>query len=213
MSSPATHGGPHAESRLQACAPARARCAGRRASRVGLGSASGLGVGLTVALAVHLHYKNQIAAQLEPVPVAAQAPASANGHGRAPWWPAKADPRPAGLRLLRHAAEAGSGRGQKSDVAVSEGHAVGCRPGDVVLQAGSFKQATEAEKMVAQLALAGVESKVQRASVQDETWYRVRIGPIATVAGVERDAHQIGRSGDFHNAGDAGGRRAPALIR
>ena len=53
--------------------------------------------------------------------------------------------------------------------------------GAVVLQAGSFKQATEAEKMVAQLAMAGVDSKVQRASVQDETWYRVRIGPIATV--------------------------------
>ena len=53
--------------------------------------------------------------------------------------------------------------------------------GAVVLQAGSFKQATEAEKMVAQLALAGVQSKIQRASVQDETWYRVRIGPIATV--------------------------------
>jgi cell division protein FtsN len=53
--------------------------------------------------------------------------------------------------------------------------------GDVVLQAGSFKQATEAEKMLAQLALVGITAKIQRASVDDETWFRVRIGPIATV--------------------------------
>jgi cell division protein FtsN len=52
--------------------------------------------------------------------------------------------------------------------------------GDVILQAGSFKLSTEAEKMVAQLALVGVDGKIQRASVDDETWYRVRIGPIST---------------------------------
>jgi cell division protein FtsN len=51
----------------------------------------------------------------------------------------------------------------------------------VVLQAGSFKQTSEAEKMQAQLALVGITAKIQRASVDDETWYRVRIGPIATV--------------------------------
>ena len=53
--------------------------------------------------------------------------------------------------------------------------------GDAILQAGSFKQATEAEKLQAQLALLGISSKIQRASVDDETWYRVRIGPIETV--------------------------------
>jgi cell division protein FtsN len=35
--------------------------------------------------------------------------------------------------------------------------------------------------MQAQLALLGISSRIQRASVDDETWYRVRIGPIATV--------------------------------
>lgn len=52
--------------------------------------------------------------------------------------------------------------------------------GDVVLQAGSFKQPTEAERMIADLALLGIQARVQRASVDDETWYRVRIGPIST---------------------------------
>ena len=59
--------------------------------------------------------------------------------------------------------------------------AIGLPTGGAVLQAGSFKQSTEAEKMQAQLALVGISAKIQRASVDDETWYRVRIGPIATV--------------------------------
>ena len=53
--------------------------------------------------------------------------------------------------------------------------------GDVTLQAGSFKQPDEAEKLQARLTLYGIDSKVQRFSLDDETWFRVRIGPIATV--------------------------------
>lgn len=52
--------------------------------------------------------------------------------------------------------------------------------GNVVLQAGSFKQSSEAERMIADLALLGIQARMQRASVDDETWYRVRIGPIGT---------------------------------
>lgn len=144
---------------------------------VGLGI--GLGLGLTVALAVHLHYKNQIAAGLEPIPVAAQAPASATATDE-PELPSAGGSAPQDFDFYDMLPK------QEVDVpnskrALEDGHADRLPTGDVVLQAGSFKQATEAEKMVAQLALAGVESKVQRASVQDETWYRVRIGPIATV--------------------------------
>jgi cell division septation protein DedD len=144
---------------------------------VGLGI--GLGLGLTVALAVHLHYQNQIAGNLEPVPVAAQAPASATATDE-PELPSAGGSAPQNFEFYDMLPK------QEVDVPSSrrpleEGHADRLPTGDVVLQAGSFKQATEAEKMVAQLALAGVESKVQRASVQDETWYRVRIGPIATV--------------------------------
>jgi cell division protein FtsN len=49
------------------------------------------------------------------------------------------------------------------------------------LQAGSFKQQAEAEKLVAKLALNGIAAKIQRFPMDDETWYRVRIGPITTV--------------------------------
>jgi cell division protein FtsN len=35
--------------------------------------------------------------------------------------------------------------------------------------------------MYAQLALLGISARIQRASVDDETWYRVRIGPVQSV--------------------------------
>jgi len=56
----------------------------------------------------------------------------------------------------------------------------GLPKGDIMLQAGSFKQQAEAEKLIATLALNGIEAKIQRFPMEDETWYRVRIGPIAT---------------------------------
>jgi cell division protein FtsN len=56
------------------------------------------------------------------------------------------------------------------------------RPGgELTLQAGAFKQLAEAERLQARLAQYGVDAKIQRFSLDDETWYRVRIGPIATV--------------------------------
>ena len=52
------------------------------------------------------------------------------------------------------------------------------RPGTYVLQAGSYRGFADADRIRAQLALAGVESKVQTVTVDTDTWYRVRIGPI-----------------------------------
>jgi cell division protein FtsN len=51
-------------------------------------------------------------------------------------------------------------------------------PGTYVLQAGSFGNADDAERQRANLALLGVESRVQRVSIDDRTFHRVRIGPI-----------------------------------
>jgi cell division protein FtsN len=57
--------------------------------------------------------------------------------------------------------------------------------GEVVLQAGSFKSADQAEKLRGRLAIYGVEARIQRFALEDETWYRVRIGPVATVEELE----------------------------
>ena len=46
-----------------------------------------------------------------------------------------------------------------------------------ILQAGSFRNSTDAEQMKAQLALLGSMATVQVVTVNGETWHRVRIGP------------------------------------
>lgn len=53
------------------------------------------------------------------------------------------------------------------------------RRGTYVLQAGSYKNFADADRIRAQLALQGVESKVQKVSVDTDTWHRIRIGPIS----------------------------------
>jgi cell division protein FtsN len=50
-----------------------------------------------------------------------------------------------------------------------------------ILQAGSFSNETDAEKLKAKLALLGVESGIQAATIPDKgIWYRVRLGPYKT---------------------------------
>lgn len=52
-------------------------------------------------------------------------------------------------------------------------------PGSYILQAGSFRQYAEADRMKASLALLGVQARIQTVQVNDDTWHRVRIGPYA----------------------------------
>ena len=52
------------------------------------------------------------------------------------------------------------------------------KQGAYVLQVGSYKDFKEADRVRAQLALQGIESRVQRVSVDADTWHRVRVGPI-----------------------------------
>jgi len=50
-----------------------------------------------------------------------------------------------------------------------------------LLQAGSFQNADDAEKLKAKLALLGVEANVQSANIPEKgVWYRVRLGPYKT---------------------------------
>ncbi len=53
------------------------------------------------------------------------------------------------------------------------------KPGSYILQAGSFRQFAEADRMKASLALLGVQARIQTVQVNDDTWHRVRIGPYA----------------------------------
>ncbi len=52
------------------------------------------------------------------------------------------------------------------------------RPGVYVLQAGSYRNEADADRVRAQLAMQGIDAKVQRVAVDSDVWHRVRIGPI-----------------------------------
>ena len=48
---------------------------------------------------------------------------------------------------------------------------------EIILQVGSFQSAAEADSLKAQLAFLGLEANVKSAVVNDDTWYRVMLGP------------------------------------
>ncbi len=62
-------------------------------------------------------------------------------------------------------------------------------PGRYVLQAGSFRELADADRMQATLALLGIESRVQRVAIDDDIYHRVRVGPTEDLA----DLNQIRR--------------------
>ncbi len=51
-------------------------------------------------------------------------------------------------------------------------------PGAYVLQAGSFRQIADADSRQASLALLGIESRIQRVTIDDDVYHRVRVGPM-----------------------------------
>jgi cell division protein FtsN len=65
------------------------------------------------------------------------------------------------------------------------------RPGVYVLQAGSYRNEVDAERVRKQLALQGVEAKVQRVAVDADVWHRVRIGPISNLDELNRVRKQL----------------------
>jgi cell division protein FtsN len=65
------------------------------------------------------------------------------------------------------------------------------RPGVYVLQAGSYRNQSDAERVQKQLALQGVSAKVQRVAVDADVWHRVRIGPITNLDELNRVRKQL----------------------
>jgi cell division septation protein DedD len=65
------------------------------------------------------------------------------------------------------------------------------RPGVYVLQAGSYRNESDAERVRSQLALQGVAAKVQRVAVDADVWHRVRIGPITDLAELNKVRKQL----------------------
>ena len=65
------------------------------------------------------------------------------------------------------------------------------RPGVYVLQAGSYRNEADADRVAKQLSLSGIDAKVQRVAVDADVWHRVRVGPISDLAALNRVRKQL----------------------
>jgi cell division protein FtsN len=65
------------------------------------------------------------------------------------------------------------------------------RPGVYVLQAGSYRNEADADRVQKELALQGVQAKVQRVAVDADVWHRVRIGPISNLDELNKVRRQL----------------------
>jgi cell division protein FtsN len=73
------------------------------------------------------------------------------------------------------------------DAAVPSGPGSGPvdKPGAYILQAGSFRNHADADRVRALIAMQGVESKIQKVTIDRDTWHRVRVGPMTNLKQLE----------------------------
>lgn len=64
-----------------------------------------------------------------------------------------------------------------------------------LMQAGSFRNFKEADKLKAHLALLGIESRIEKATVGDVIWNRVRMGPFKSPSNVAKIKKQLKENG------------------
>jgi len=67
--------------------------------------------------------------------------------------------------------------------------------GNYILQVGSFRASADAEQMKARLALQGFTAQTQTVKVNDETWHRVRIGPVAGAREADEMRGRLSKAG------------------
>jgi cell division protein FtsN len=69
-------------------------------------------------------------------------------------------------------------------------------PGQYLIQVGSYKTRDEADRARANLALLGVESRIEQVTIdQSETWFRVRIGPESSLAKAQDTLERLDQNG------------------
>ncbi|MGF1548420.1 MAG: SPOR domain-containing protein [Thiotrichales bacterium] len=72
--------------------------------------------------------------------------------------------------------------------------APGAQPGagkGYLLQVGSFRNLTDADRRKAELALLGVQATVEKVSLDNTLWHRVRVGPFRSLDDVNRVRTQL----------------------
>jgi cell division protein FtsN len=155
----------------------------------------GLSLGLIVAIGVYLRAPARTSAA-EPTTAAAERPAQrtpARGAAAAAERAAPAENRFEFYEIL-----------PQYEVVVADDDApaaAGARrrpaetPGSYLLQVGSYSAAADADRAQASLALLGFESHVQRVTLDDDVFNRVRIGPIGDLDAAKRAQRQLRAAG------------------
>lgn len=137
----------------------------------------GLSIGLSVAFAVYVKDRHPAAAEPTPQPASLQNALDDNGETV----PTAEQEKPPESRFTFYDMLPNFEvviPEEELDVAADVESKAVVAPGIYVLQAGSFSAYNDADRRRAQLALQGIESQIQRVTIDDKTYHRVRIGPI-----------------------------------
>lgn len=65
------------------------------------------------------------------------------------------------------------------------------KPGNYLIQIGSFRKLSEADRLKAQLALLGVESEIEKVTIKGAIWYRVKSGPYPNFRQVDKIRNRL----------------------
>ena len=150
----------------------------------------GLSLGLIVAAGVYLRAPSG-ARRAEPTAAAAQRPAARVAAASSE----RAEPAENRFEFYEILPQ------YEVDVAADDAPAAGGRrrpaetPGSYLLQVGSYSSAADADRAQASLGLLGFESHVQRVTLDDGVFNRVRIGPIADLDAAKRAQRQLRAAG------------------
>jgi cell division protein FtsN len=171
----------------------------------------GLAIGLVVAAGVYFRNAppaTPAAAAVRPAQRSESAPASATPAATAP-----AATAPASNARAKSAAQPAAPAESRFDfyemlpqfevvvpeVETAASPAVRARPvqepGSYILQAGSFSSHADADRLQANLALLGIEARIQRVTIDDDVFHRVRIGPITNLDALNRTRKQLRDAG------------------
>ena len=148
----------------------------------------GLGVGLSVAMWVYLYDRQAEPPAQQPVASTQQEPASAKAEQETRKEPTRFSfyeelPK---FEVVIPETES-SAQADTHPVPITE-------PGQYVLQAGSFKNFADADRMQATLAMLGLEARVQKVSIDSDTWHRVRLGPYSDLDLLNRNRELLRRN-------------------
>lgn len=151
----------------------------------------GLAVGLLVALAVFVHERTDLR-PAQPQPDSAAIPSSARDI------PEQPDDEPTSrfdfydmlprFEVVIPETESEVDSSDPGQPAASR------EQGTYVLQAGSFQNFRDADRMKAQLALLGMESQIQNVTIDERRWHRVRLGPYNNFTEAQRVRRRLRES-------------------